>query len=132
MRNTTAEITLSKYGQHLYEELSKNGLETGFKVLFYFFYTFIIIYSYLFNYGYFKKCGSLTLSSSPDRLIHLKRNLARAKSFGIEAELLSPEESFKKWPYFDIKNINGGLWLPNDSSADPTSSTMALATVNYN
>ena len=60
MRNTSAEIILSKYGSELYNSLSEKGYNTSWK-----------------------KSGSLSLSSSEDRLFALKRNLGRAKTFGI-------------------------------------------------
>jgi len=106
MRNTSAEVELSKYGSKLYEKLEKEGYSTSWK-----------------------KCGSITLSSSADRLILLKRNIAKAISYGIEAEIISPEEAKKMWPLLDLKDINGALWLPNDGSAVPTDCTNALAKV---
>ena len=45
MRNTSAEIALSKYGSELYSSLDKRGYPTSWK-----------------------KCGSISLSTSPDRL----------------------------------------------------------------
>ena len=106
MRNTSTEVELSKYGSKLYEKLQKEGYSTSWK-----------------------QCGSLTFSSSKDRLIHLKRNMSRAISFGIEAEIISPEEAKKLWPLVDLKDINGALWLPGDGSAVPTDCTTALAKV---
>ena len=104
MRSTSAEIELSKYGCHLLQSLEDQGYSTGWQ-----------------------KSGSLSLSSSPERLVHLKRNLTRAKAFDIEAELLSPDEALNKFPYFDKTDINGALWLPNDGSAISTDLTMALS-----
>lgn len=103
MRSTSAEIELSKYGCKLLQNLEAEGYSTGWQ-----------------------QCGSLSLSSSPERLVHLKRNLSRARAFNIEAELLSSEEALNKWPYFNTKDINGALWLPNDGSAISTDLTMAL------
>ena len=104
MRSTSSEIKLSKYGCQLLQQLEDEGYSTGWQ-----------------------KSGSLSLSSTPDRLIHLKRNLTRAKAFNIEAELLSPDEALDKWPYFDKTDINGALWFPNDGSAISTDLTMALS-----
>ena len=104
MRSTSAEITLSKYGCELLDSLEEQGYATGWQ-----------------------RCGSLSLSSCDERMVHLKRNLSRARAFNIEAEILSTEEAFGKWPYFDKKDINGALWLPNDGSAVSTDVTMALS-----
>jgi len=104
MRSTSAEIELSKYGCDMLDSLEDQGYATGWL-----------------------RCGSLSLSSSPERMIHLKRNLSRAKAFNIDAELLSPEEAASKWPYFDKTGVDGALWLPNDGSAVSTDVTMALS-----
>jgi glycine/D-amino acid oxidase-like deaminating enzyme len=53
--------------------------------------------------------------------------LGRAKSFGIEAELISGEEAYKKWPMIEQKDINGALWLPNDGTAVSSDCNIALA-----
>lgn len=103
MRSTSAEIELSRYGCHLLQKLEDDGYPTGWE-----------------------KCGSLSLSTCKERMVHLKRNLSRARSFNIEAELISPNEALSKWPYFDKENVNGALWLPNDGSAVSTDLTMAL------
>jgi glycine cleavage system aminomethyltransferase T/glycine/D-amino acid oxidase-like deaminating enzyme len=104
MRNTSAEIALSKYGSELYETLAKKGYSTSWK-----------------------RCGSISLSSTSERLIALKRNLGRARSFGIEAEIISGKEAYEKCPHFDPSDVNAALWLPNDGTAVSSDCTMALA-----
>lgn len=106
LRGTPAEITLTKYGCELLESLKKQGYSTGWQ-----------------------RCGSLSLSSCEERMVYLKRNLSRARSFNIEAEIISPEEALAKWPHFDSKDINGALWVPNDGSALSKDLTMALSQV---
>ena len=55
LRNTPSEIYLSCYGSQLYADLEvETGQATGFK-----------------------KCGSLTLAQTDERIIALKRNAAR-------------------------------------------------------
>jgi glycine cleavage system aminomethyltransferase T/glycine/D-amino acid oxidase-like deaminating enzyme len=105
MRNTSAEIALSKYGSELYESLAKKGYNTSWK-----------------------RSGSLSLSSTPERLVALKRNLGRARSFGIDAEIISAKEAYEKCPHFDPTDVNAVLWLPNDGTAVSSDCTMAMAT----
>jgi glycine/D-amino acid oxidase-like deaminating enzyme len=104
MRNTSAEIELSKYGTHLYSELEKKGYSTSWK-----------------------QCGSLSLSSTTERLTHLKRNLGRCRSFGIDAHIISPKEAQEKWPHMNTKDVNAALWLPNDGTAVSSDCTNAMA-----
>jgi glycine/D-amino acid oxidase-like deaminating enzyme len=61
---------MSRYGIELYASLEKEtGLATGWK-----------------------QCGSLNVARTPERLVSMKRQMARAKSFGIEFEFVSPRK----------------------------------------
>ena len=80
----------------------------------------------------FKQCGSLTTARTPERFEVIKRNAARAKSYGLEADVLTPEECGAVMSHDGVEllrtdDLEGGLWLPNDGSGSPTDLTMALA-----
>ena len=93
------------YGTKLLRELeSETGLSTGFK-----------------------PCGSLTLASNANRLTQLKIRAAKARSFGIESELLTPFEARELYPYLHIDDLHAALWLPGDASAVSSDVTQALA-----
>ena len=62
----------------------------------------------------------------------MKRNVARARSYGLEAELLTPAECGQMMmgdgaPLIRTDDLVGGLWLPGDGSGSPTDLTMSLA-----
>ena len=70
-RATRNATRMSRYGIELYSSLEKEtGLATGWK-----------------------QCGSLNVAKTPERLTLMKRQMARAKSFGIEFEFISPAEA---------------------------------------
>jgi glycine cleavage system aminomethyltransferase T/glycine/D-amino acid oxidase-like deaminating enzyme len=102
LRNTASEIYLSCYGSKLYSELeAETGQATGFK-----------------------RCGSLTLAQSEDRMTALKRNVARAKAFNIEAHMISPQEANNLLGgILETSDLHGALWLPGDGTISPSDLT---------
>ena len=70
-RATRNATRMSRYGIDLYSSLEQEtGLATGWK-----------------------QCGSLNVAKTPERLTLMKRQMARARSFGIEFEFISPAGS---------------------------------------
>ena len=58
----------------------------------------------------------------------MKRNAARARSYGLEAELFTPSECNEKMNgLLRTDDLVGGLWLPGDGSGSPTDLTMSFA-----
>jgi 4-methylaminobutanoate oxidase (formaldehyde-forming) len=110
LRHTKIETTLCAEAVKMYTRLEEEtGLSTGFK-----------------------QCGSLTTASTRERFEVLKRNAIRAKSYGLEADIMTPEECGKTMSHDGVDllrtdDLQGGLWLPNDGSGSPTDLTMALA-----
>src|SRR5215813_12979613 len=71
LRANRAMTRMSMYGTQLYAELeAETGLATGWK-----------------------KCGSVTVARTADRVTQLRRSLASARSFGLEAHFISPAEA---------------------------------------
>lgn len=96
---------LIQYSTQLYAELEKEtGLATGWK-----------------------QCGSVSIARTPDRMTVLKRTAAKARAYGIEAEVISTDQCAKLWPVMETKDIVGGVWMPGDGKANPTDLTQALA-----
>ncbi len=96
---------MSRYGIELYSSLEKEtGQATGWK-----------------------QCGSLTVARTQDRMTLLKRTVASARSFGVEAEIVSPTEAGKIWPLMRTDDLAGAVWLPGDGKANPTDLTQSLA-----
>jgi 4-methylaminobutanoate oxidase (formaldehyde-forming) len=78
------------------------------------------------NVGW-KQVGSLIVAKSEDRMIQLRRTMAMAELFGVEAHLISPEAAFEKWPLLRIDDLLGAAWLPHDGKVIPKEIPVALA-----
>ncbi len=104
-RATRNATRMSRYGIELYSSLEKEtGLATGWK-----------------------RCGSLNVAKTPERLTLMKRQMARAKSFGIEFDFISPAEAYRIAPILRIDDLAGAVWIPGDGKANPTDLTQSLA-----
>src|SRR5882724_7135167 len=105
MRPNRTMTEMSRYGIELYAGLeAETGLATGWK-----------------------RCGSVNVASTPERLVALKRTFANAESFGVEAEFISPAEAGRKWPLLRTDDLVGAVWIPGDGKANPTDVTQSLA-----
>ncbi|MFO1324074.1 MAG: FAD-dependent oxidoreductase [Burkholderiales bacterium] len=104
-RATRNATRMSQYGIELYSTLeAETGLATGWK-----------------------QCGSLNVAKTPERLALVKRQMARAKSFGIEFEFVSPAEAGRIAPILRTDDLAGAVWIPGDGKANPTDLTQSLA-----
>jgi 4-methylaminobutanoate oxidase (formaldehyde-forming) len=105
LRATRNATRMSRYGIELYSTLeAETGLATGWK-----------------------RCGSLNVAKTPERLKLLKRQMARAKSFGIEFEFVTPAEAGQIYPLLRTDDLSGAVWIPGDGKANPTDLTQSLA-----
>ena len=105
LRATRNATRMSRYGIELYATLEQEtGLATGWK-----------------------RCGSLNVAKTPERLKLLKRQMARAKGFGIEFEFITPAEAGKICPLLRTDDLSGAVWIPGDGKANPTDLTQSLA-----
>jgi 4-methylaminobutanoate oxidase (formaldehyde-forming) len=105
LRATRNATRMSRYGIELYATLeAETGLATGWK-----------------------QCGSLNVAKTPERLKLFRRQMARAKSFGIEFEFVSPAEAAKIYPLLRTDDLAGAVWIPGDGKANPTDLTQSLA-----
>src|SRR5262249_47927173 len=96
---------MSRYGIELYSTLeAETGLATGWK-----------------------RCGSLNVAKTPERLKLIKRQMARAKSFGVEFAYVSPTEAGRIAPILRTDDLSGAVWIPGDGKANPTDLTQSLA-----
>ena len=78
-----------------------------------------------------KRCfypvGGLEVATTPERWKDLKRKHGIATSWGVESELLSPEECVEKSPLLDPKRIWGGFYVPSDGIAKGVRISEAMA-----
>jgi len=104
-RATRNATRMSRYGIELYASLEREtGLATGWK-----------------------QCGSVNVAQTPVRMQMMRRQMARAQSFGIEFEWLSPAEIAARVPVLRTDDLAGGVWIPGDGKANPTDLTQSLA-----
>ncbi|NUP46719.1 MAG: FAD-dependent oxidoreductase [Catenulispora sp.] len=105
LRAQESMTRLMKYSTELYARLeSETGLATGWK-----------------------ECGSIQVARTPQRMEYIKRSVASARAYGVEAELISPREAGQRWPVMATGDLVGAVWLPGDGKANPTDLTQSLA-----
>lgn len=105
MRPNRNMTQMSKYGIELYATLeAETGLATGWK-----------------------QCGSVNVARTPERMKVLRKQLAMARSFGVECHEISPAEAGGKYPVMRTDDLQGALWLPGDGKANPADLCMSLA-----
>jgi 4-methylaminobutanoate oxidase (formaldehyde-forming) len=74
-----------------------------------------------------KKVGSLRLACSPDRMLEVRRLATMARSFGLEMQVIGPQEAYDLFPLIDPKGVLGAAFIPSDGQADPASLCQAIA-----
>lgn len=105
LRTSNSMTKINKYSAELYPQLEA---ETGHSV------------------GW-KQVGSLIVAKSETRMIQLRRTLAMAEWFGVEASIIGPEETKAKWPLLRTDDVLGSAWLPHDGKAIPKELAIAMA-----
>ena len=104
-RATRNATRMSRYGIELYASLeAETGLATGWK-----------------------QCGSLNVAKTPARVTLIKRQMARAKSFGVEFDFITPRDAQQFAPILRTDDLAGAVWIPGDGKANPTDLTQSLA-----
>ena len=105
MRPNRNMTRMSKYGIELYSTLeAETGLATGWK-----------------------QCGSVNVARTPERFKLLKKQVALARSFGVEVELITPREAGERVPVMRTDDLQGAIWIPGDGKANPADLCMSLA-----
>ncbi len=75
--------------------------------------------------GWIQK-GSLSIATTPDRLVHIKRQEALAQAFGVSAHALSVGEAQERWPLMRSDDVLGAVWSPDDGRVSPSDVCAAL------
>ncbi|MGB3485746.1 MAG: FAD-dependent oxidoreductase [Mycobacterium sp.] len=105
LRASESATRIVQYSTQLYAELETEvGLSAGYK-----------------------QCGGVTVARTEDRMIQLRRTVANAAAYGMECELLTPEQALEHYPVMRVDDLVGAIWLPGDGKANPTDLTFALA-----
>lgn len=104
LRSTRNLTRLIQYSSKLYAELeAETGQSTGWI-----------------------RTGSLSIATNPDRLVHIRRQAALAKAYGLEAEEIGVDEVKRLWPLINDKDIVGAVWSPDDGRVNPSDLCLAL------
>jgi 4-methylaminobutanoate oxidase (formaldehyde-forming) len=105
LRASETGTRLVQYSAQLYQDLeAETGLGTGYK-----------------------ECGGVTVARTPERMVQLLRTAAQAEAFNLECEILTPSQALDRYPILETSDLQGGIWLPRDSTANPTDITQSLA-----
>ncbi|MBU4528125.1 MAG: FAD-dependent oxidoreductase [Hoeflea sp.] len=105
LRSSASITKVLKYSVDLYKRLDQEtGLETGWKM-----------------------SGCLRLATNQDRWIEYRRLATTAQSFGMDMQLLSPQEAKAMFPLMQVDDLVGASWLPTDGQASPSDITQSLA-----
>src|SRR5258705_9243815 len=74
-----------------------------------------------------KRCGSVSVARTAERMVQLKRNAAMANAYGVEAHVITLEEAAARYPLMRIDDLVGAVWIPAAGKANPADITQALA-----
>ena len=75
----------------------------------------------------FLPVGGIEVAATPERWAELKRRHGLATSWGLESELLAPEQVAEKVPLLDPARIHGGYHVPSDGVAKAVWACEAMA-----
>src|SRR6478735_5894412 len=74
----------------------------------------------------FNQVGGLEVATTSERLAELHRRQGWATSWGVQAEVVSPEECVRLHPLVDREQVLGGLHIPTDGLAKASRAVIAL------
>jgi glycine cleavage system aminomethyltransferase T/glycine/D-amino acid oxidase-like deaminating enzyme len=75
----------------------------------------------------FKQNGSVSVALNNERMEELRRQASMARNFGLQVELLTPEDVIAHYPYLNPEGMVGGVLLPRDGQCNPVDLTQAYA-----
>lgn len=105
LRTSINMTKLARYTSELYRELeSETGQATGYR-----------------------QCGSISIATHAERFEELKRSASMAKVFGLEVNVVDPEEIGNRYPLIKTDDLLGGIHIPSDGYANAVDVTQALA-----
>ena len=70
--------------------------------------------------------GSLSIATTQDRLVHIRRQEALAHLFGVRARSISVDEAKERWPLMNADDVIGAVWSPDDGRVSPSDLCAAL------
>ena len=70
--------------------------------------------------------GSLSIATSAERLVHIRRQEALAHLFGVRARSIAVQEAKERWPLMNAQDVIGAVWSPDDGRVGPSDLCAAL------
>ena len=70
--------------------------------------------------------GSLSIATTEDRLVHIRRQEALAHLFGVRARSIPAGEAKERWPLMHAEDVVGAVWSPDDGRVGPSDLCAAL------
>jgi glycine/D-amino acid oxidase-like deaminating enzyme len=105
LRSSPTASRLVKYSAELYARLpAETGFETGWR-----------------------RCGSLIVARTRERLTQLRRSVALARAVDIEAHMIAAADVAQHWPLCRTDDLAGAMVIPDDGRVIPADVTQALA-----
>jgi len=75
----------------------------------------------------FRQVGSLKLALTDGRARELEEHVARARSWGLDVELVSPKAAHARVPFLNVDEVKAVAWIPGDGYVEPYTLAMAIA-----
>jgi len=66
----------------------------------------------------FTQCGGFEIARTEERMEELRRRMSSARAWGIEAELVTPEQVREKVPFLETEGLLGAFWTPSVGVVD--------------
>ena len=105
LRPSINMTNLARYTRELYDRLEdETGQATGYR-----------------------RCGSFSIATDPERLEELKRSASMAKVFGLQVDVVTQQSIKKRIPLLNTTDVLGGIHIPTDGYANAVDITQALA-----
>ncbi len=105
LRPSINMTNLARYTRELYDALEdETGQATGYR-----------------------RCGSFSIATDPERLEELKRSASMARVFGLQVNVVTPRSIKERIPLLNTTDVLGGIHIPTDGYANAVDITQALA-----
>lgn len=75
----------------------------------------------------FKQNGSISVALNHERMEELKRQASMARNFGLEVDVITPQDILHRYPHLSLDGVVGGLFLAKDGQCNPVDVTQAYA-----
>jgi sarcosine dehydrogenase len=105
LRGSRTACRLVQYSAELYARLpEETGHDTGWR-----------------------RCGSLIVARTTERLVQLRRSVALGRAVGIDAHVIDGSEVAHHWPLCRTDDLTGAMIIPDDGRVIPADVTQAFA-----